>query len=40
MREVHLSGLDLNLLPALEALLKQQGQSLDDLARPPVKALR
>jgi len=28
------------LLPALEALLKQQGQSLDDLARPPVKALR
>ncbi len=28
------------LLPALEALLKQQGQSLDDLARPPVRALK
>ena len=28
------------LLPALEALLRQQGQSLDDLARPPVKALK
>jgi riboflavin synthase len=28
------------LLPALEALLRQQGQSLDDLARPPAKALK
>jgi len=28
------------LLPALEALLLQQGQSLDDLARPPAKALK
>jgi riboflavin synthase len=28
------------LLPALEALLKLQGQSLDDLARPPVQALK
>jgi len=27
------------LLPALEALLRQQGQSLDDLSRPPAKAL-
>lgn len=28
------------LLPALEALLRQQGQSLDDLARPPPQALK
>ncbi len=28
------------LLPALEALLRQQGQSLDDLARPPMQALK
>jgi riboflavin synthase len=27
------------LLPALEALLRQQGQTLDDLARPPPKAI-
>jgi riboflavin synthase len=27
-------------LPALEALLRQQGQSLEDLTRPPVKALK
>ncbi len=28
------------LLPALEALLRERGQSLDDLARPPVKVLK